>query len=129
MRKIHILMTAAVFSGLMLSSCWQKEVNGYYFQMSNGEITSMLPMGNDCILEYGESLDAILARPEMSFKLVASNPLAERWEVGEDQFFIEYYRDCSCVSNYKKLMPSKFRFPIGGVIKSNIFPKICRNGL
>lgn len=123
MKKIHLVTVAAVLSGLLLSSCWQKEVNGYYFQMSNGEITSMLPMGNDCILEYGESLDAILARPEMSFKLVASNPLAERWEVGEDQFFIEYYRDCSCVSNYKKIDAIKIPIPDWGSYQIKYIPK------
>lgn len=123
-KTIRIATGLAVLSGLMFVSCWKKEVNGYYFQMNNGEISTLLPFGSASVIaEYGESLEAIFARPEMSFKLVSSNALAERREVGEDQFFIEYYRDCSSGSNLKKIDAIKIPIPDWGSYQIKYIPK------
>ena len=123
-KTIRIATGLAVLSGLMFVSCWKKEVNGYYFQMNNGEISTLLPFGSASVIaEYGESLEAIFARPEMSFKLVSFNALAERREVGEDQFFIEYYRDCSSGSNLKKIDAIKIPIPDWGSYQIKYIPK------
>lgn len=120
MRKIHILMTAAVFSGLMFSSCWRNEVNGYYFLTDDGEITTILPMTEySLVLEYGESRDAIFARPEMQFKLVGRTPNQENRDVSAEHFRIEYYRDCN---NGKKKIDTIKPIPDWGYYEIQYIP-------